>query len=108
MILKLTGDCAFDRPVAGIVNARRHLVGYQATLIFEKLNGQDAGIVELGKNAASDLFGFALKAGRKRRRGRDGKPQNATMMAILYQRVENDVPVTATNAQNGKFPRKRN
>ncbi len=108
VIFELAGYRAFDRPMAGIVDAGRHFVGHQATLIFEKLNGQNAGIVELGKNAASDIFGFALKTGRKRRRWRDGKPQNATMMAILYQRVENDVPVTATNAQNGKFPRKRN
>src|ERR1700686_1855307 len=108
MILKLTGDCAFNRPVAGIVDAGRHFVGHQATLIFEKLNGQDAGIVELGKNAASDIFGFALKTGRKRRRGGDGKPKNAAMMAILYQRVEYDVPVTPTYAENRKFSRKRN
>ena len=63
MIFELAGYRAFDRPVAGIVDAGRHFVGHEATLIFEKLHGQNAGIVELGQNAASNIFRFALKTG---------------------------------------------
>ena len=108
MIFELAGYRAFDRPVSGIVDAGRHFVGHQAPLIFEKLDGQNAGVVELGKNAASDVFRFPLKTRGKRWSWCDGKPQDAAVMAILHQRVEDDVPIARTNTKNGEFARERN
>lgn len=46
MVFKLTGDGSFDGPVAGIVDARRHLVGQQAAFVFEKLDSQDANVFQ--------------------------------------------------------------
>ena len=47
MILELAGLRAFDRPVAGVVNARRHLVRDQPAARDEELDGQHAGVVEV-------------------------------------------------------------
>ena|SRR5712692_3849352 len=44
MVFKLAGDRAFDGPVAGVMDARGHLVGEEASLIFEKFDDKNAGI----------------------------------------------------------------
>src|SRR2546430_17375780 len=60
MVFKLAGDRSFDGPVAGIVDARRHLVGQQAALVLEKLDGQYADILQRLQNSAGNVLGRAL------------------------------------------------
>ena len=45
MIFELAGERAFDRPVAGIVDARGHFVGEQAAVLFEKFDGEHADVL---------------------------------------------------------------
>src|ERR1700730_6535025 len=107
MIFELASYRAFDRPVSGIVDAGRHFVGHQVPLIFEKLDSQNASVVELGKNAASDIFRFPLKSRGQQWSWCDRKPQNAAVMAILHQRVKDDVAVARAHTEDGKFTGER-
>ena len=60
MVFELAGDRPLDRPVAGIVDARRHFVGEEAALVLEKLDGQHPDVIQRLKNAAGKVFGGAL------------------------------------------------
>src|SRR4029077_21095835 len=44
VVFELTGDSAFDGPMAGIVDAGGHFVGEEFALLFEKFDGEYADI----------------------------------------------------------------
>src|SRR5207245_4844801 len=46
MVFKLAGDRAFDRPMAGIVNARRHFICEQAAVAFKKFHREHTNIIK--------------------------------------------------------------
>src|SRR5207245_8978736 len=76
MILKLAGHGAFDRPVAGIVDAGRHFVDQKLALMLKKFKGKHADVFQGFENAAGGVFGGALDGFLKTRRGGDGEPEN--------------------------------
>src|SRR5205807_8372376 len=71
MVFKLARHRAFDGPVAGIVDARRHLVGEETALVLKKLDGQNTDIFERFEDAAGNVFRRALEW-RGKGRGRGG------------------------------------
>ena len=82
MVFELTGDGAFDGPMAGIVNAGSHFIGKQAAASFEKFDGQHTDVVEGLKNAASGVLRGALDLRLDARGRRERKPENAAAMMI--------------------------
>ena len=60
MIFELACERAFNRPVAGVVNARSHFVGEKFSSLFEEFDGEHANVFELVEDSASGLFGGAL------------------------------------------------
>lgn len=60
MVFELAGDRPFYRPVAGIVNARRHFVSEEEAPLLEKLDGQHADVLQRLENATGNVFGGAL------------------------------------------------
>ncbi len=45
-VFELRGVRAFDRPVAGVVDAGRHFVGDQVVALHEKFDGEHADVIE--------------------------------------------------------------
>ncbi len=91
MILELTRVCAFDRPMAGVVNARRHLVRKKPVGCLEKLDGKNTNVVELIEKPSRVLLGLRLQSGGNALRGRDRKAKNSLIVMILNERIEPDV-----------------
>ena len=60
MIFELAGQRAFDRPVSGVVNARRHFVGEEFSVLLEKLDGEDSHVLQFVEHRASGLLGGAF------------------------------------------------
>ena len=60
MVLELAGDGTFDGPMAGIVDARGHFIGEEFTLMFEKFDGEDAGVFQGFEDAVGGSFRGAL------------------------------------------------
>src|SRR3546814_9831364 len=54
VIFELARDRALDRPVAAVVDARRHFVEDGSLVGGEKFAGEDADIVELGGDLRSE------------------------------------------------------
>ena len=57
MVFKLRGVGAFDGPVAGVVNAGRHLVGEKVRAADEELDGQDADVFEAFEEVSEVVLG---------------------------------------------------
>src|SRR5262249_51986762 len=47
VVLELAGFRTFDGPVAGVVDARRHLVGDELAGAHEELDGENSGVTEV-------------------------------------------------------------
>ncbi len=67
VILELAGDRALDGPVAGVMHARRHLVGDQPAALHEELDGEDAGVMEVPQHPPQVTGGAPLPAAADRR-----------------------------------------
>src|SRR5712671_7879382 len=106
MVFELAGDGAFDRPVAGIVDARRHFVGQQTAVTFEQFNGEDSYVVESLEDAASGGFRFVLQSFRQTRSRRQRKTQNSIAMVIFDQRIKCGFPMARTHREDRKLARK--
>ena len=57
MVLELAGDRALDRPVPGVVHARRELVREQRATDVEELDREHADVVELGEQRRREALG---------------------------------------------------
>ena len=57
MVFKLRGFGAFDGPVAGVVDAGRHLVGEEMRAADEELDGEDADVFEALEEVGEVLLG---------------------------------------------------
>ena len=108
MVLELTGERAFDGPVAGVVDARRHFVGEQAAILFEKFDGEDADVLELVENAARGFFGGALDGGIESRRGSQGEAEDAASMVVLDQGIDGGFAGAGADGEDAKFAGERN
>src|SRR5579875_2326409 len=53
MMLELACFCSLNGPMAGVVNARRHLVGKELLALLEKLDRQNTDVVQRFQNARS-------------------------------------------------------
>src|SRR5258708_9575835 len=106
MVFELAGDGAFDRPVAGIVDARRHFVGQQTAVTFEQFDGQDSYVVERLEDAASGRFRFALQSFRQTRSGRQRKTQDSIAMVIFDQPIKGGFPIARAHREDRKLARK--
>ena len=71
MIFELAGERAFDRPVTGVVDARRHFVGEELSVLFEELDGEDTDVLKGVEYGAGSLFGGTLDCRIEMRRGRE-------------------------------------
>ena len=85
MVLELARDGAVDRPVPGVVDARRELVREQPPVDLEQLDGQHADVAERVQKLARDLLCLRLRrVGRGSARDRRGSRRDA----VLGERVE--------------------
>ena len=107
MVFELTGDGAFDGPVAGIVDARGHFVGEEQAIVFEKLDGQDANIFQGFQDVASGIFGGALNRRLEARSGRERKTENAAAMVVFDERIDGRFAIAGANGEDGKLARER-
>src|SRR5258708_18306672 len=106
MVFELAGDGTFDRPVAGIVDARRHFVGQETAVTFEQFDGEDSHVVEKLEDAASGGFRFALQSFRQTRSGRQRKTQDSIAMVIFNQRIKGGFAIARTHREDRKLARK--
>src|SRR5438094_9564119 len=102
MVFKLAGDRSFDGPVAGIVDARRHLVGQQAALVLEKLDGQYADILQRFHNSAGNILGRALHRRLKSRSRRKREAKNAAAMMLFTERVKSGLSLARPHGEDGE------
>src|SRR6478736_1466455 len=101
MVLELTRDRTVDRPVAGVVHARRVLVRKQRAVDLEELEREHADVVELLEQPAGKLLGLCLRCG-DRRRARDA--QDAVAVLVLGERPEAGLTVPAAHRDDRELP----
>src|SRR5689334_9788504 len=98
MVLELAGFRALYRPVAGVVDARSHLVRDEPSLILKKLDRQDADIVQTRHQARQMILGLRLHLRRPIGRGSRRQAQNALAMMIRDERIESGLSVPTARA----------
>src|SRR6267154_3563681 len=82
VIFELAGDRAFDSPMTGIVDARRHFVSQQTPFVLEKFNGQHSDVSQRVANSTSRFFRSLLERALELRRWRQRQTQNSLSMVI--------------------------
>ena len=105
VVLELAGLGAFDGPVPGVVNARRHFVGGQLAILDEEFDRQQADVTQPIQQPAGVVPTGLFQPGGET--GRPRKPQDAVAMMIFHQRIERGRAVAATRRQHGNFPLER-
>src|SRR6267143_2890218 len=103
MIFKLAGDGSFDAPMAGIVDARSHLVGKEVALMLEKFDSEDADVFQGFENALGDVFSSALDRGIKAGSRGEGKPEDATAVVVFNERVNGGFTIARADREDGEF-----
>jgi hypothetical protein len=99
VVLELAGASALDRPVAGVVHARSHLVGEQpAVRRLEELEREHAGVPELVEQPPGVDAGLGLRVAT--RGGRAGQPEDAVAVRVLRERIEGGLPRGAANGED--------
>src|SRR3954471_13400880 len=101
VIFELAGLGAFDGPMAGIVDARRHLVRDQPPAGDEELDGQHAGIVEVAQQTFLISFGLLLQRAVAVRG--DRVAQDARAVRVGRERVETRLAMRAAHADDRDF-----
>ena len=61
VLLELAGVRALDRPVAGVVDARRQLVGQELAIVLEQLDREHADVVEVVEEAQRDRLPVVMQ-----------------------------------------------
>src|SRR5688572_5245289 len=85
VVFELAGLGALDRPVSGIVDARRHLVGDQPSALDEILDAEHADVAERAHQPPVVAPGKALQP--RVRPGRAGDREDAAGVHVLGERV---------------------
>src|SRR3546814_3521419 len=96
---------ARDRPVAAVVDARRHFVEDGSLVGGEKFAGEDADIVELGGDLRHQRARFRLLIEDDLRRGQAGSPEDAAFVDVDGRVPEADFAVDAANEDDRNFVR---
>ncbi|MNP05627.1 hypothetical protein D3C76_975820 [compost metagenome] len=94
VVLELAALGAFDGPVPGVVHARGDLVGLQAAVHLEELEGQHADVVQLLQHAAGVVFRQRLQ---RMVRAGHGEAQDAVHVGVVHQRVAAHLAVAAAH-----------
>src|SRR5579872_5725645 len=105
VVLELTGLCALDGPVAGVVHAGCHLVGDESPTTHEELDGGDSGVAEMGDYPLQVAGCKCVPARRAKRRAREA--QHPLRMNISVQGVDDKLAVTAASPDDRDFTVKR-
>src|SRR5690348_5971140 len=99
VILELGSLGPLDGPVAGVVYARRHLVGDQPPAAHEELDGEHATIAKVAEHAPQVARRQALPA--LGTEGRAGQPQDPRVVHVAAQRVDRHLTARAAGADHG-------
>src|SRR3954454_724909 len=108
MILKLTGHRSFNRPVPGVVNARRHFIRQQPPVHLKKFDRQHANVLQRFASAPGGILRRALDRRIQSWSRRQRKPQDSSTMMILDQRVDGGVASSSTNREHAQLTLKWN
>ena len=100
MVFKLRGVGAFDGPVAGVVDARRHLVGEEMGAADEELDGEDADVFEAFEEVGEVGFGERLELGV---RGCARDAEDAVAVEVFGERIEGELADAAARGDEGDF-----
>ena len=95
MVLELADTRPFDRPVAGIMDARSHLVEYRAVVAGEELEGEDTDIVERFGDARGEGDGGGGVADDRGRGGNLAGIEDAAVVLVAGDVIDNDRAVPA-------------
>ena len=107
MIFELAGECTFDRPVTGVVDARRHFVGEEFSILFEEFDGENADVLEFVEDGACSLLGGALDCRIEMRRGSERETKDSAAMMIFDERVEGGFAGAGAHGDDAEFARER-
>jgi hypothetical protein len=100
VVLELGGERALDRPVAAVVDPRRHLVEQRPLGRREEFERQHSDIVERIGDFAGERLGFG-GGGRKRLAGgHGGAGEDAAMMLVAGHRPGHGLAVGAAAEQD--------
>jgi len=105
VILELAGDRSFDGPVAGIVDARSHLIGEQPAVVLKELDGQNADVFQGFEDTAGSVFCSALDTRLKRRSGCERQAEDTAAMVIFDEGVKGSLAAAGTDGKNRDFSR---
>ena len=101
VVLELAGVGALDGPVAGVVHARRHLVGDELAALHEELDGEHADVVEVLEQLARRALRLARERGVAVGRAREA--QDAVAMHVEVERIEGQLAIDAAHADDRHF-----
>jgi len=107
MVFELACDCAFDGPMAGIVDARSHFVGEEAAIMFEEFDGENADVFQGFEDLAGGVFGGTLNRRLETRSGRERKTEYAAAMVVFDEWINGGFAVAGANGEDGKLARER-
>ncbi len=96
MVLELARRGAFDRPVAGVVDARCDLVPEQLPTDVEELEREDADVPELVEQSSGVLLGLRL---RRIQGGRPRSAQDPVLVDVLDERPETRLAVAPAHGE---------
>lgn len=99
----MAGDGAFNRPMAGIVDARSHFVGEEIALMFKKFDGEDTNVFQRFEDAVSCALGGALDAGIEAWSGREREAEDAAAVMVFDERVDGGFSGAGTDGEDGEF-----
>ena len=103
MVLELAGDGALDGPVAAVVDAGGQLVDHQAVAHLEELDGEGTDVLQGLGQGAGGAFRLALEVRRHARRRGRGQAEDAVLVVVLDQGVEDQLAIPRTGADQGQF-----
>uniref|UniRef100_A0A914YS88 Uncharacterized protein n=1 Tax=Panagrolaimus superbus TaxID=310955 RepID=A0A914YS88_9BILA len=99
VVLELRSLAAFDGPVAGVVHARRHLVGQQLTITAEQLQREHADVLQVFGNATG-IADRCLPLGvGQHGRGHTGR-QQAVDMPVAGDRPRLEAAIAAAHGDH--------
>jgi hypothetical protein len=107
VVLELRGHGALDRPVAGVVHARRHLVGDQRAADVEQFDREYADVVEFTQQGPHELLGRARHGRCQIGRRCSAAAQDAALVHVLGEWPDGRLAVDAAHREHRQLARER-